>query len=68
MGNFVRDAIEVVVDTQLRVGLRADVSLWTVEPVDDSVRHELARLPGVSALEATRFVPVVFRHGSEQLY
>jgi len=62
MGNFVRDAIEVVVDTQLRVGLRADVSLWTVEPVDDSVRHELARLPGVTALEATRFVPVVFSH------
>jgi len=63
MGNFVRDAIEVVVDTQLRVGLRADISLWTADPVDDSVRHELARLRGVTALEATRFVPVVFTHG-----
>jgi putative ABC transport system permease protein len=63
MGNFVRDAIEVVVETQLRVGLRADISLWTAEPVDDAVRHELARLPGVTALEATRFVPVIFVHG-----
>jgi len=63
MGNFVRDAIEVVVDTQLRVGLRGDISLWTADPVDDSVRHELARLRGVTALEATRFVPVVFTHG-----
>ena len=63
MGNFVRDAIEAVVDTQLRVGLRGDISLWTAEAVDDSVRHELARLAGVTALEATRFVPVVFTHG-----
>jgi putative ABC transport system permease protein len=63
MGNFVRDAIEVVVATQRRVGLRADISLWTADPVDDSVRHELARLRGVTALEATRFVPVVFTHG-----
>jgi putative ABC transport system permease protein len=63
MGNFVRDAIEVVVDTQLQVGLRGDISLWTAEPVDDAVRFALARLPGAQAVESTRFVPVVFASG-----
>lgn len=63
MGNFVRDAIEVVVDTQLQVGLRGDVTVWTAEPLDDAVRHELARLPGVTHVESTRFVPVSFVHG-----
>ncbi|HEX7435611.1 MAG TPA: FtsX-like permease family protein, partial [Caldimonas sp.] len=63
MGNFIRDAIEVVVDTQLRLGLRGDVTVWTADPVDDGVRHEFARLPGVTMVEATRFVPVTFVNG-----
>jgi putative ABC transport system permease protein len=63
MGNFVRDAIEVVVDTQLRLGLRGDVSVWTAEPVIDSVRHDLARLPGVTGVESSRFVSVAFVNG-----
>jgi putative ABC transport system permease protein len=63
MGYFFRDAIDVVVDTQLRFGLRGDVSLWTAEPVDDRVRLELARLPGVTLTESTRFVPVTFVNG-----
>jgi len=63
MGNFFRDAIEVVVDTQLRLGLRADVTLWTAEAIDDAVRREVARLPGVLAVESSRFVPVTFVNG-----
>lgn len=63
MGNFFRDAIEVVVDTQFTLGLRGDVTVWTAEPVDDGVRHELARLPGVTAVESTRFVMVNFVNG-----
>ncbi|MBT9594993.1 MAG: FtsX-like permease family protein [Vitreoscilla sp.] len=63
LGNFVRDAIEVVVDTQFNLSLRGDVTVWTTDAVDDSVRHELARLPGVVQTESTRFVPVVFSHG-----
>jgi putative ABC transport system permease protein len=63
MGNFFRDAIEVVVDTQFTLGLRGDVSVWTAEAVDDSVRHELARLPGVTMVEPTRFVLVTFVNG-----
>jgi putative ABC transport system permease protein len=63
MGNFIRDAIEVVVDTQFNLALRGDVSVWTAEPVDDGVRHDFARLPGVTMVEATRFVPVTFING-----
>jgi putative ABC transport system permease protein len=63
MGNFIRDAIEFVVDTQFNLGLRGDVSVWTAEAVNDSVRHELARLPGVTMVESTRFVPVRFING-----
>jgi len=63
MGSFFRDAIEVVTDTQLQLGLRGDVTVWTAEPVDDSVRHELARVPGVTMVEAIRFVPVTLVNG-----
>jgi putative ABC transport system permease protein len=63
LGNFFRDAIEVIVDTQFTLALRGDMSLWTAEAVDDGVRHELARLPGVTQVEATRFVSVTFVNG-----
>jgi putative ABC transport system permease protein len=63
MGSFFRDAIEVVLDTTLTLGLRGDVTVWTAEPVDDAVSLELARLPGVTAVESTRFVVVTFVNG-----
>ncbi len=63
MGNFFRDAIEVIVDTQLGLALRGDITVWTAEGVDDAVRLELARLPGVTQVESTRFVPVTLSHG-----
>ncbi|HEY8976932.1 MAG TPA: FtsX-like permease family protein [Burkholderiaceae bacterium] len=63
MGNFLRDAIDVVVDTQFTLSLRGDVSMWTYEPVDDAARLGLARLPGVRQVESTRFVPVLLAHG-----
>jgi putative ABC transport system permease protein len=63
MGNFIRDAIDVIVDTQFSLILRGDVTLWTAEPMDDSARHELARLPGVTQVESVRMVPVVFSNG-----
>ena len=56
LGNFIRDAIEVVVDTQFNLSLRGDVSVWAADPLDDGVRHSLARLPGVTQIEATRMV------------
>jgi putative ABC transport system permease protein len=63
MGNFFRDAIEVILDTQFNLSLRGDVSLWTAEAVDDAARLNFARLPGVTSVEASRFVSVTFVSG-----
>ncbi len=58
LGNFFRDAIAVVIDNQFTLGLRGEVTMWTTDPVDDRVRHELKRLPGVLQVESLRFVTV----------
>ena len=63
LGHFFRDAIEYIVDAQFNVAMRSDVAVWMVEPGDDRVRLDLARLPAVTQVESTRFVPVVLHHG-----
>ncbi len=63
MGNFFRDAIEFIVDSQFRLVMRNDVAVWTLEVVSDRAREELLRLPGVKAAESTRFVPVTLVNG-----
>jgi len=63
LGNFFRDAIDVVVDSQFNLSLRGDITVWAAEAVDDGARRELLRLPGVRDVETTRFVAVDFVHG-----
>ena len=63
MGNFFRDAIEAIVDTQFNVAMRSDVSLWTLDPVDAAAAREVARLPGVLQVEPARRVAVRFANG-----
>jgi putative ABC transport system permease protein len=63
MGNFFRDAIEFIVDTQFRLVMRSDVALWTFEVVPDRARLELLRLPGVKSVESNRFVPATLVNG-----
>ena len=63
MGNFFRDAMDFIIDSQFNMGLRADVTLWLADPADDAVRHEVARLPGVAMTESSRGVPVRLVHG-----
>jgi putative ABC transport system permease protein len=63
MGNFFRDAIEFIVDAQFNLAMRQQVAVWTIDPVDAGAGRELARLPGVNAVEATRFVDVVLVNG-----
>ncbi len=63
MGNFFRDAIEFIVDTQFRLVMHNDVAVWTFEVVPDRAREELLRLPGVKAAESNRFVPVTLVNG-----
>jgi putative ABC transport system permease protein len=63
MGNFFRDAIEFIVDTQFTLVMRNDVAVWTIDPVDDAASLELQRLPGVKSVESSRFVPVTLVNG-----
>ncbi len=63
MGNFFRDAIETVVDSKFNLEMRSDVIVWVAEPVQDSVRLAVARLPGAIAVESGRDVPVRLVHG-----
>ncbi|MGD9835589.1 MAG: ABC transporter permease, partial [Piscinibacter sp.] len=63
LGNFFRDAIETIVDAQFNVAMRSDVAVWLAEPGDDAMRLDLARLPAVTQVESTRFVPVILHHG-----
>ena len=63
LGNFFRDAIDTIVDSQFNVSMRNDVAVWTFEPVAERGRAELLRLPGVRAAESTRFVLVTVVNG-----
>lgn len=64
MGNFFRDAIETLVDTQFNLAMRGDLIVWTTDPVDAGAGRELARLPGVLQVEPGRRLTVRFIHGS----
>ena len=63
MGNFFRDAIEVIVDSSFTLAMRSDVSVWLTEPADDAVTLQLARLPGVLAVESSRQLSATLVHG-----
>jgi putative ABC transport system permease protein len=62
-GNFIRDAMEAVVDTTFNLSMRSDVILWLPEAADVSAAYAVARLPGVIQVESQRDVPVRFVHG-----
>jgi putative ABC transport system permease protein len=63
MGNFFRDAIDMIVDTQFNRVLRSDVVLWLGEAAPQRARLELARLPGARQVEAQRNVAARLRFG-----
>lgn len=63
MGNFFRDAIEAIVDTQFNLQMRGDVIVWMNDPVDAAAARALARLPGVLQVEPGRRLAVRFVHG-----
>jgi putative ABC transport system permease protein len=63
MGNFLRDAIDTIVDSAFKLAMRSDVIVWMAEPADDSARHLLARLPAVIGVESGRDVAVRFVNG-----
>jgi len=64
MGNFFRDAIEVIVDANFNLAMRGDIAVWTTDPVDASAARALARIPGVLQVEPGRSVAVRFVNGA----
>ena len=63
VGNFIRNSVDEVIQTQFYDIQRYDLSLATVEPVLIDAVHELANLPGVYHAEPRRTVSVRLRHG-----
>jgi putative ABC transport system permease protein len=60
-GNFFFDAIGRMADLQFYEAQRQDLTVAFREPRERSVRHALARLPGVAGVELFRSVPVRLR-------
>jgi putative ABC transport system permease protein len=63
LGNFFRDAIDAIVETQFNLSMRGDVIVWMTDPVDAAAGRSLARIPGVLQVEPGRRLAVRFRHG-----
>ncbi len=68
VGLVMFDAMDRLITTQFWVAERQDAALAFVEPRSAEVRHELARLPGVIAVETQRLVPVRIRAGHRDRY
>lgn len=66
LGNFIRDAIEQVVDSSFNLAMRHDAVLWLAEASDRRSENAIAVLPGVLRVEAQRDVQVRFQNGHRQ--
>jgi putative ABC transport system permease protein len=64
VGNFMRNSVDEVIQTQFYDVQRYDLSLATIEPVSSDAIHELANLPGVHECEPRRFVSARLRAGN----
>jgi putative ABC transport system permease protein len=60
-GTFWADGVDYFLDIQFNRVQRGEVSLGFVEPIEDAVRFELARLPGVKQVEGFRAIPARLR-------
>ncbi len=58
MGGFSADAIDYVMDVNFQRAQRYDVEVAFRTAIEDEVLHDLANIPGVTQVEATRAVPV----------
>jgi putative ABC transport system permease protein len=61
VGNFMRNSIDKVIETQFYDVQRFDLSLATVEPISVDAVNELASLPGVKHVEPRRYVAARLR-------
>lgn len=66
LGMFVGDAVQHLADFQFTEVQRFDRSVTLMEPAGPAVIGELARLPGVVAVEPFRVVPAALRCGHRE--
>lgn len=66
LGNFVIDAVDVVIEQQFFTAQRQDVSIAFVEPTAHHVLYEVRHLPGVQFVEPYRSVSVRIRAGQRE--
>lgn len=65
LGIFWRDAIDQMVDLQFNLVERGNAAITFPHPIDRAIIRDLARLPGVMAVEGQRIVPVRLRAGQQ---
>ncbi|MGE5190683.1 MAG: ABC transporter permease, partial [Gemmatimonadota bacterium] len=63
-GRFSKDSIDHMVEVQLGLSQREDLTVTLVEPSPGRAVHEIAALPGVLRAEPFRMVPVRLRVGN----
>lgn len=63
VGRFQEDALDFMVDVELRAARREDLTVAFVEPASREALHELRGIPGVEFAEPYRTVPVRLRAG-----
>jgi putative ABC transport system permease protein len=63
LGLFWRDAIDHMIDVQFNLVERGNVAVTFPHPLDRAIIGDLAREPGVLAVEGQRIVPVRLRAG-----
>lgn len=69
LGRFGLDALDYMMRTQFQIVQRDDLTVTFIDPATADIRHELARLPGVLAVEPFRAVParLRFQHRSKRV-
>ncbi|MEX0612321.1 MAG: FtsX-like permease family protein, partial [Pirellulales bacterium] len=64
VGNFIRNSVDEVIQTQFYDIQRYDLAIATVEPISMDAVYELASMPGVYVAEPRRTVAARMRHAN----
>ncbi|MGJ5199026.1 ABC transporter permease [Bradyrhizobium sp. HKCCYLRH1030] len=65
LGIFWRDAIGEMIELQFNLVERGNATITFIHPMDRAILRDLARQPGVLAIEGQRIVPVRLRAGHQ---
>jgi putative ABC transport system permease protein len=65
-GRFGMDALDYIMDLQFRAAQREDAMVEFTDPRSADARHAVRNLPGVTAAEPFRYIPVKLRFGHRE--